>query len=280
MIPTRPARLRTSWLLLTAGLLVTLATFALAACGTSTQVATPTATPDASAILQQASQTNITDASFTLTLATTIGAQAINGTGAGAVTKTPARVQLSLTIPVTAGGTTTQITSETVTDAATHTVYSRTTLNGVVGKWTKSTSSANSSSSVDVNGLTSLTSYQNAKVIGSETIDGVAVWHLQATPGTAPTATTTATTSATPTKTPKISSSAATKTAVAATKTAVAGATQTAITNATTVDIYIRKDNSYPVKIASHVAVTGANTDVTLTFTKINSGVTITLPNV
>jgi hypothetical protein len=280
----RIARLRAIWLALLAA---TLGALALVACGTTTQVATP----DANAILQQASQVNITDATFDLTFAGPISGRAVNGTGDGTFTKNPKRTQYSLTIPVTANGTTTQIKVETITDTATKTDYTQTTTNGVAGKWTKSPST---SDSLNADDLTDFTTFSNAKVIGSETLNGVAVWHIQAKPGVAPTATatahattgatTTATTKAgtptktatptkTPTKTPTISPA-------SATKTAVVSATQTATANATTDDIYIRKDNSYPVKVAEHVAITGAATDTVFTFTKFNSGVTITLPKV
>jgi hypothetical protein len=283
MNPTRLVRARKVWLLLLLAAL--LGVLSLAACGTSSRGATPTATPDANAILQQAANADYTDVTFNLTLTTTASGQTINGTGSGAITKSPARAQLTLTIPITANGQTTQIKVETVADSATKTLYTHTTTNGIVGRWTKSSLSNGSSSgtSVDVNSLTSVAAYANAKVIGSETLDGVAVWHLQANPGTAPAATATAvatiatTKTATPTKTP---TKTPTVSAASATKTAAAGATQTAIANATTVDIFIRKDNSRPVKISSHVAITGANTDVVLTFTQYNSGVTITLPKV
>ncbi len=282
MNSTRLVRARNVWLLLL--LAAMLGVLSLAACGTSSRGATPTATPDANAILQQAAKVDYTDVTFDLTLSTTLLGQTVNGTGSGALTKSPERAQLTLTIPITANGQTTQIKVETIADSATKTTYTRTTTNGVVGRWTKTTSTSSSSgSNVDVTGLTSLNAYANVKLIGSETIDGVAVWHIQATPGAAPTTTATAaataatTKTATPTKTPTRTP---TVSAASATKTAVAGATQTAIANATTVDIYIRKDTSYPVKIAAHVALSSGNTDVVLTFTKFNSGVTITLPKV
>jgi len=281
MNPTRLVRARKVWLLLLLAAL--LGVLSLAACGTSSRGATPTATPDANAILQQASQATYTDVTFDLTITTTVLGQTVNETGSGAMTKNPPRAQETLTIPVTLNGKTTQTKIETITDSTTKTTYTRTTTNGVVGRWTKSVTN---SSDFVASDLTSLDSYTNAKVIGSETLDSVAVWHLRASPGTAPaaTATTAATTTtpattktATPTKTP---TKTPTVSAASATKTAVAGATQTAIANATTVDFYIRKDNSRPVKMASHVAITGANTDAVRTFTQYDSGVTITLPRV
>jgi hypothetical protein len=85
-------------------------------------------------------------------------------------------------------------------------------------------------------------------VIGAETINGVAVWHIRA----------------------DLPITAATPTSRTATPTPTAPSTT---------DIYIRQDNDYLVKTIVHTTGTTPS-DVTLTVTKYDSGVTITLPRV
>ncbi len=147
---------------------------------------------------------------------------------------------------------------DVITDAATNTTYTR--IGGIAGvpaTWTKSdTSAATSVSPVDVSGVTDFTTDTNAKLVGAETLNGVAVWHIQATPPADSSATTPTTL---PTQTPTTA--------------------QTPATTSATVDIYIRQDNYYPLKLTMHE---GGDTpvDLTVNFTKFNSGVTITLPTV
>lgn len=267
-IRTHPRITGRTWLAAIVGLLALLA---VAACGTATAQTNVTPSPSAAAILQQASAASFTDISFTLTRATTAQGQTVTSTGTGKATKSPQRTETSLTTPTTVNGKTVQVLVETISDTATKTVYTRKTTNGVAGKWIKSTlGSSSSSSSVDVSALMSFDAYQNATLTGAETMDGVAIWHLQASPASAAAPASTATTQTPTAKTPTVS-------AASATKTAVASATQTAITSGSMVDIYIRKDNSQLVKVTSHVPGS-SGADVTLTVTHYNSGVTIDLP--
>lgn len=213
----------------------------LAACGADQQSGTTDSagSSDAVAILQQASHAGYADVTFSLTFTSTASDQKLAGGGSGKLTKSPARAQVSLTLPVTVSGAIEQATVETITDTATSAVYSRTTIHGTTSKWTKA-SSNNSGTAADVNALTSLTTYQNARLLGSETVNGVSAWHIQANPARK------------------------------------AGATTAA---RPLVDIYIRQDNHYPVKITSSVSGPPV-ANLTLAFTAFNTGVTIPLPQV
>ena len=53
--------------------------------------------------------------------------------------------------------------------------------------------------------------------------------------------------------------------------------TESSSGSSATVDLYIRQDNNYPYKLVAHTAGTNA-TDVTVTFTGINTGATVDLP--
>jgi hypothetical protein len=233
-----------------------------AACG---QPAAPTTTlPSAATLLQQATKADYHDVTFTIAFTITTQGQTVTGTGSGEATKTPERMQAQLQFPITLRGKSMQFAFDTITDMTTNATYTKITgVPGVSTRWTKSSLTSGGASPIDVNSLTDYGTLQNAKTIGAETIDGVAVWNVQ---GTAPAATPTpAKATATPTKTPK------------ATATAAATASPTAAAEPTTVDVYLRQDNSYPVKATVQMAGSTPGT-VTLTFTKFNSGVSITLP--
>src|SRR5262245_6357048 len=129
-----PARSFRALPALLAGMLLLL--LALVGCGAPTTAARPT--PDANAILQQASKINFRDAAFTLTFTMTMQGQTVTGTGSGKVTMSPQRADLLMTFPLTVAGKTLQLTVEAVTDAATNAAYTKTSgLPGVPSKWTK-----------------------------------------------------------------------------------------------------------------------------------------------
>jgi len=220
---------------------------ALAGCGAlNVGGAKATATPDAATILQRASTASYKDATFTLTLSTLISGTTTTGTGSGALTKLPERAKLTLIIPFTLAGTTNTVTFDIVVDKATDSTYTRITgLPVGSDKWTKTTTSSDvSGSPVNVSSLIDVDKLKDAKLIGVETVDGVKVYHAQAT---------------------------------GSTTTTTAGSTPT--TSDSTTDIYVRTDNYRVQKISSHITGDTAS-DVSLTFTAYDTGVTIDLPQV
>ena len=251
--PTATVRARRRIILPSALIAFVLLAIGLVGCGApNIGGAKATATPDAASILQRAASASFKDATFTLTSSSVVLGTTTNGTGNGALTKSPERAKITLNIPFTLAGTTSTVTFDIIVDKATDSTYTRITGLPSVGgaslgsdKWTKtSTSSAASSSPVDVSSLIDADKMKDAKVIGVETLDGAQVYHLRSTGSSA---------------------------------TATVGATPT--TGDTTTDIYIRTDNYRVQKITSHT--TGDSpSDLTLAFTAYDTGVTIDLPQV
>jgi hypothetical protein len=251
--PTATARTRRRIILPAALISFVLLTAALSGCGAlNLGGAKATATPDAATILQRAATASYKDATFSLTVSTTIAGTMTNGTGSGALTKSPERAKITLNIPFTLEGTTSNVTFDIVVDKATDSTYTRITGLPSVGgiplgsdKWTKtSTSAAAGSSPVDVSSLIDVDKMKDAQLIGVETLGGVQVYHLQSKGSSA-----TATADATPT------------------------------TADTMIDIYVRTDNYRVQKISSHSTGDTA-ADTALTFTAYDTGVTIDLPQV
>jgi hypothetical protein len=251
--PTATARTRRRIILPATLIAVVLLTAALSGCGAlNLGGAKATATPDAATILQRAATASYKDATFSLTVSTVVLGTTTNGTGSGALTKSPERAKITLNIPFTLEGTTSNVTFDIIVDKATDSTYTRITGLPSVGgislgsdQWTKtSTSAAAGSSPVDVSSLIDVDKMKDAKMIGVETPDGIQVYHLQSTGSSA-----TTTTDATP------------------------------VTADTTTDIYIRTDNYRVQKITAHTAGTTPS-DTTLAFTAYDTGVTIDLPQV
>jgi hypothetical protein len=205
---------------------------ALSACGVGGlgASATPTATPTAAMILQQAKQAKVTDATFTMTLNGTTSGTTFTGTGSGKLTTNPSRSDI--TFNLTAAGL--QIAFEMITDDATNTTYTKYTSPAILAsdKWTKAASGAGGSP-VDTSSFTNYGDLANVTLVGKDTVNGEAVWHLK-------------------------------------------GSSSSASTPGSG-DLYIRQDNYYPVKF--DIQSTGATSgDITLVFTAVNSGTTISLP--
>jgi len=171
-------------------LLAIVGLLALAACSAPilssagpTGPATPT--PDAGAILQRAIAADYRDASYTLTFSGSALGQSVAGSGAGRATKSPSRTDTTVSGSVDLSGTKGPFTAKTITDVATNALYTSVTGLGYNGKWTKSALSGSASKApIDLRAFTSLDAYKNAKLIGAETLDGVAVWHVQASQST------------------------------------------------------------------------------------------------
>lgn len=215
----------------------------LAACGVaSSPGATTTPTPTAAQILQSASNVSIKDMAFTFTLTMTASGQTTNASGSAELTKTPSRVEMSISVPVSG----TPISFMFIADAATNISYAKFGPNSLglpTTVWYKISIGSALGSLTSLGNLASsyanYSSLTNTTLVGSDTINGVAVWHIHGTD----------TSGATPT----------------------AGTTPT---GSTTVDVYFRKDNYYPVQ----ATITGGGLNMTITFTGINTGLTIALP--
>jgi len=152
------------------------------------------------------------------------------------------------------------VTIEIITDTATNTTYTR--ISGFPGigdislgdgQWIKTTVSGDvpTGSPVDTSsiaGLTDLGKVKTAQLIGVETLDGVKVYHLQAS---------------------------------VTTTTTIGG---TSISTTIVTDYYVRQDNYRPVKIVANTSGSGLGSSsvstTTLTFTAYDTGVTIDLPQV
>ena len=170
---------------LTFGALLLMGVLALSACGIGGGgKATPTATPNAAQIVAKVRALQFKDATFTMTLNFTTSGETINGTGSGKITKNPDRSDIQFAFPLAVQGTTYNVQIEAITDGTT--TYTKTS--GVPGldtngMWTKSTSG---SSSANPFGNTSqfgdfTNTLTNATLVGSDTVNGVAVYHLKGT---------------------------------------------------------------------------------------------------
>lgn len=134
-------------------------------------------TPNAATIVKNVQKVKIRDAAFTFKITST-GKTPIDGSGTGQVTTSPKRSQLALTF--TTNGQT--ITLESISDASTvYTKFTGLDLPGVpAGMWVKSTAGA-ASSLIDTNSLVDFSQITSPTLVGAETVDGVAVWHLKGT---------------------------------------------------------------------------------------------------
>jgi hypothetical protein len=173
------------------GSLLLVGVLALAACGTSGGGAaktTPTATPGAAQIVDHVKNLKFKDATFTMTFTFDSQGTSVSGSGGGKFTKTPDRSDISLAFPLTVSGTSYNLQYEVITDGNdSYTMISSTpdiagfTTNGM---WTKGTT--DSSSSTSPFGNTSqfgdfASGLGTPTLVGTETVNGVAVYHLKGT---------------------------------------------------------------------------------------------------
>ena len=153
------------------------AVFVLAGCGMAgIGGASPTATPNATTIIQRAQSVKITDAALTLTLSGTSAGKSVTGSGTGKLTKTPPRSDF--TFNLTAEGQ--QIAFESITDGTANVSYTQFTQPALLanGKWTK-TSGGASSSLFDPSQFTDYSQLKNPTLVGRDTVNGTPVWHLK-----------------------------------------------------------------------------------------------------
>lgn len=241
------------------GLAPLFAALMLTACGLPGSTQTPTA----ATVLADAQAASIQDLTFTATGAFSFNLGALAGAGGssatnmtlnadvtGQITTTPQRADLTLT----AGGQSVQV--NVVTDGATQQGYISSPLIGqLLGSLGGSSTSScvalptgSLSSVLDTSIFTNFEHITQAKNIGSDTVNGTAVWHLQGNQ-------------------------------------TYGGATVTE-------DFYVAQANSYPVRVvitASATAPSGVggtsggsspsgNATITIDVTKVNSGISISLP--
>jgi hypothetical protein len=170
-------------------MLVVLGALALAGCGGSSAAskptATSTATPDAATILAAAknAQTSYQDIEFSMTMAFTASGSTINGTFTGTQTTSPKRSDIMMNF-TTAGQ---QFAGEVISDVATNTTYTELTSPVIPGypsgKWVKSTGSS-AFIPIDPSTFSNLSGLTGVTLKGSETLDGIQVWHFQASEST------------------------------------------------------------------------------------------------
>lgn len=215
--------------------LFVLGALALAACSSTT---TPVAskTPTASDILAQAKAAKLKDATYTIAIAFAATGLAGNITGAGDGKLTTHPQRSSSTINFSISNTT--FAYEIITDGKDTYTKQRSE-----AKWSKNavTLPVNPSGSLNYDLM------QHPTLVGAETINGIATWHLKSTGQTT-------VTSATATANP--------------TPTTVSG----------TEDIWVRQDNAYPVKIIIDASQVGGTATITTQFSAWDTGVTIALP--
>lgn len=155
--------------------------------------AKPTATPYAATILQRAQSAQYNDAKFTMNMTTTTAGTSLTFTGDGKITKSPDRIEITMSTSISGQS----ITFDIIGDTASNTGYfklSGITLPGVNSStWYKSSggsSAASALSPISASTFSQLSQLSNAKLLGTEQLGGTSVWHLQGTSTVSGTATT------------------------------------------------------------------------------------------
>lgn len=144
-----------------------LSLFLLAACAAPGGAVGPTPTPDGATIAQRVQNADIKDATFDMSLSMSQQGQTIDATGKGTLTRNPGR--FSFTGNASVAGQ--QVALDIITDDATKTTYTRIPM--LSDKWSKSaTTSSSEFGNLDI---------KNAKLIGTETVNGTVCYHLQGT---------------------------------------------------------------------------------------------------
>jgi hypothetical protein len=168
-------------------MLLAMGTVGLAGCSglSAVSTATPTATPSAATILANAvavQETQIKDVEFSVNMNLTSNGTAISGNLSGTETASPNRTDLVVTNLTAAGA---QFSGEIITDTASNAVYLKFTSSSIpeipIGEWIK-TSGASSLNPLPINPtqVSNLSQLTGATLKGSEVLDGIKVWHLQA----------------------------------------------------------------------------------------------------
>jgi hypothetical protein len=174
---SRPLRLRPFFVTIVA----VVALFTFAACGSPSNVLAtkPSGTPTAGDILARAHKAHLTDETFTISMKGTSDGDAYTMTGTGKATENPPRTSMSLTMQIK--GTT--VTLDQVVDGTDNTTYSRITAPAQLAQktWEKQAGTSDGGSGSDMLVGSIYDKVSNAKLIGSEQVNGVATWHIQGT---------------------------------------------------------------------------------------------------
>jgi hypothetical protein len=170
------------------GILLAMGTLALAGCSITSIASrpTPTATPSAATILEDAvnaQKTQTKDVEFSMNLDLTASGTAISGQLTGTETTSPKRVDIVITNLTAAS---LQFSGEIIIDSATNTTYVKFTNSNIpqvpMGQWIKTSGGSSINPlPIDPSQFSDLSQLNGATLKGSETLDGIAVWHLQAT---------------------------------------------------------------------------------------------------
>jgi hypothetical protein len=172
------------------GMLLAMGALALAGCGITpiaSRSTAPTIAPTTGATILEAAvraqQTQTKDVEFSMNTDLTTSGTTISGQLTGTETSSPKRVDVVITNFTVAG---LQFAGEIITDAATRSIYVKFTSSNIPeipeGQWIKS--SAGSSFNplpIDPVQFSDLSQLKGVTLKGSETVDGIAVWHLQTT---------------------------------------------------------------------------------------------------
>jgi hypothetical protein len=219
------------------GALALAGVLALAACGSPTSntsgtssssgTSTASGTSEAQAILTKTKQANLKDATFTVNQTITTTQGTVNSTGDGKMTTSP--FSQDLTLSSSAGGQHQQ--TEVITKNTT--VYAKP---AGQAKWTEVSGAA--AAAMASPALNDIATLPGATLVGTETINGVTVYHLRGT----------GTRSANGQTVPYHE------------------------------DLWVNKVNGEPVKVVYHATASQGTADTTVSFTAWNTGVTIEQP--
>ena len=170
------------------GMLLAMGALALGGCSITSLASKPTATatPNAATILEDAvnvQKTQTKDVEFSMSIDLTANGTTINGNLTGTETSSPKRLDLVVSNLTVAD---VQFSGEIITDAATNSIYIKFASSNIPeipeGQWIKTSGGSSINPlPIDPTQFADLSQLTGATLKGSETLDGIAVWHLQAT---------------------------------------------------------------------------------------------------
>ena len=149
-----------------------------AGCSLQAQSATPRPTPTVQQILARAQNARLTDETFTFTMDDTFGPLPITANGTGNATAQPVRIAVTMNMTI---GDVTEL-SDQVFDVATGDTYMKITAPAslATNRWEKNPDAALLTAS-DWEVIPPYGKLNDVTLIGSDRLNGVAVWHIQGT---------------------------------------------------------------------------------------------------
>src|SRR5262249_43742366 len=128
-------------------------------------------------------KTQTKDVKFSMSIDLTANGTTINGNLTGTGTSSPKRLDLVVSNLTVADA---QFSGEVITDATTNSIYINFASSSIPevpqGQWIKTSGGSSINPlPIDPTQLADLSQLADATLKGSETLDGIAVWHLQAT---------------------------------------------------------------------------------------------------